>query len=228
MMSKEHLIARILVENGIDQKDLYLAKDANRHGRSGGYADIIIAELRQKRLTDANRYFTCRDFTCFDVKCCPHSCHGHYSHYDASVVTLADRSFAWVCCRLTTILTRDIGRRDKDPVAVARYNEYSVNCYQSHPKRLQLPVYELDLPTALKSIGPDEDYLNALVEANKAAESDDIKLKCCLRYVHHLYGRKGPGRQTIDALVSLCKTDGRYRSISAPAIDWEIAGSKPR
>ena len=228
MLSRENLIARILVENDIDPKYRYLAKDANRHERSGGYEDMIIAELRQKRLSEAHQYLTCEDFSCFDVKCCPHSCHGHYSHYDGSVVTLANGSFAWLCCRLTTILTRVISARVKDPVAVARYNEFAVTCYQSHPNRHQVPVYDLDLPSAIKRIGPDEDYLNALVEANKSAESDEIKLKCCLRYVHHLYGRKGPARQPIDAIVNLCKTDSRYKDISAPAINCEIAGVKPR
>ena len=233
MLSKEALIAKVLVENDINPSELYLAKDENAHLRSGGYADVIVAEMRHNRLPNANRYFTCDDFACFDVKC-EDLCHSHYSHYDSWTVTLADGSFAWVCDPLKDVLTRQIDdmRREKGTAAQLLLDsifggaEPSVPLLQNHPDREWTAIYELELPSSLEAGGIDYDYLGALVEANEAAESDDVKLKCCLRYVHHSYGRKGPALQTINAIVEGLKTRDVHKAISSPAIAWDIRGKR--
>lgn len=113
MFNKEDLIAKVLVENDIDPGELYLAKNENARLRSGGYAAVIVTEMRENRLPDAGAYFTCDDFACLNVKC-NGLCHTHYSHYDSWVVTLADGSFAWVCDPLMEVLTRQINDRRID------------------------------------------------------------------------------------------------------------------
>jgi hypothetical protein len=166
MLSKEALIAKVLVENDIDPGEIYLAKDENAHLRSGGYADVIVAEMRHNRLPNANRYFTCDDFACFDVKC-DDLCHSHYSHYDSWIVTLADGSFAWVCDPLKDLLTRQIDdmRREKGtPVRLLLDSifggaEPSVPLLQNHPDRESTAIYDLELPSSLEAGGIDYDYL---------------------------------------------------------------------
>ena len=231
MLSKEDLVAKVLAENEIDRSELYLAKDENANLRSGSYADVIVAEMRHNRLPDADHYFTCDDFACFDVKC-EELCHSDYSHYDTWVVTLADGSFAWVCDPLKDVLRRQIDDRRRDrgtPIALLLDSifggaEPSLPLLQNHPDRQSVPIYQIELPSSLEAGGTDYDYLGALVEANEAAESDDVKLRCCLRYVHHTHGRKGPATQTIDAIVE--KTRGLHKAVSAPAIGCDISGKR--
>jgi hypothetical protein len=102
--------------------------------------------------------------------------------------------------------------------------EPSLPLLQNHPDRQSVLIYQLELPSSVEAGGTDYDYLGALVEANEAAESDAIKLRCCLRYVHHTHGRKDSAMQTMDAIVE--KTRGLHRAISAPAIGCDISGKR--
>jgi len=143
-------------------------------------------------------------------------------------------SFAWVCDPLKDVLTRQIDdmRREKGTPAQLLLDsifggaEPSLPLLQNHPDREWTAIYELELPSSLEAGGMDYDYLGALVEANEIAESDDVKLKCCLRYVHHSYGRRGTELQTINTIVDGVKMSDIHKAISSPAIGWDIRGKR--
>jgi hypothetical protein len=141
------------------------------------YSEIMRAEL-EKRL-QAALYLTCEEFALFDVNCCD-LCHNCYPHYDMYAVEMADGRMAWVCCPVRHVLMRTLPDRESKLDEILRPNgrpDKATQLYRENEP--DVPVYDLDMPSSKKrQDGCDREYLDALVQANKLADSDEAKLSC--------------------------------------------------
>jgi hypothetical protein len=135
------------------------------------YRTIIVAEL-EKRLDAHAEYLTSEDFAFFDVNCC-NICHDEYAHYNMFIVELANGRMAWVCCAIEVALMR---------------------CIETDTTPEKLKARE-------KFIGSRRNPLvDELKAVNRAANTDAEKLTCCVRYVHHVHGRR-QGIETVESIV---------------------------
>jgi hypothetical protein len=185
--------------------------------RQASYPKIMVSEL--DRRLEVAAYLTCEDFALFDVHCCD-SCHNFYPHYEMYVVELADGRMAWVCCPVRDVLLRKLP--DPEPKIEEIFwpegrPDNGIHWYRE--RKSTAPVYDLDAPSSKELRDRcDHEYLDALIIANRAAESDRAKLACCLRYVHHVYGRK-TRRRSFEAIVYRAMS----RKVCQPAISSKIA-----
>ena len=141
-------------------------------GGPDAYSPIIRAEL-EKRLTEPV-YLTCDDFDHFDVPCGNCCCHEE-PHYEMADVILSDDRHAWVCCTIRQVLMRETAtpnRRDEEEVA-----------------RLFKDMFRRKDPIA-----------EEIHRAKLTATSDEERLYCTLKYIHHQSGRKR-GHKKLETLV---------------------------
>jgi hypothetical protein len=162
------------------------------------YHEVITEELR-RRLT-VPQYFTCNDFAHFDLQCCT-ICHTSYPHYDMWDVTLCDDSHAWVCQPLVFLLMRQIHIRGSSK--------------------------EEKLLTEILGPEPEDKHSDALTAAYSDAVTDDEKLLCCLRYLHHDYGRLAKdSSRSAEEIVANAKNETGNPLLSKPARYARVAGGR--
>jgi hypothetical protein len=161
---------------------------------SAAERESYLADQRRvllERLTETD-YIVCSDFD-LDVLCCS-SCH-MYATYDMWDITLADGRHAWVCDPYRHILMRKI-------------------CVKPSPdSREEMRLLD-EIFGGANVPDPAVETLNAALQS---ARSDSEKVRLCLQYVHHFYGRIR-GTLSIQELLRR-----NFRLIgSAPAIQAKI------
>lgn len=170
----------------------------------------FLAEVKTiltRRLTE-REYLTCAEFDVLDVKCCDH-CHSGYPHWDMWDITLPNGRHAFVCDPFHHVLMRKVrgNLTPEQEELIAQLND----------------VFG-------QSPDPEVESLNA---ASLVAESDDERLRLCLKYVYHVYGRKRndrPLEAIIESARDLLGTKSAIRAKLGEAIrdvkEWQVTGEE--